>query len=168
MKALFTLIIGIFLILSYQNGFAQDSVKVAEDSVKLIDNNFNGKMVFDRPETGTAGKVFFFGSNTTIGGGLSVASGVDTTGRATKYRVYGEAHFDGSEGSKQVFVRGMPEKAVVTVTYKYSGPVLSGDAVMAVIVNDGGRGFTVWRSSINNTENLPFYWNAEWDEEDDE
>jgi hypothetical protein len=164
MNALFTLIIGIFLILSYQNGLAQDSVKVAEDSVKLIDNNFNGKIALYQPEVGTSGEIKFFGSNTTIADGVTVEAGVPVTGRAVKHREYGEAQFYRHNISKSVSVNGMPASAVVTVTYKHEGAVLSADALMAVKVDELGGSFTVYRSDANNTSDLQFYWNAEWEE----
>jgi hypothetical protein len=163
MKALFTLIIGIFLILSYQNGFAQDSVKVAEDSVKLIDNNFNGKMLFFQPEAGTSGEIKFFGSNATIAGGVTVEAGVPVAGRAVKHRVYGEAHFDTTANSVTVFVNGMPSTATVTFSYKNNGSINTGDALSAIFVNNN-RSFTIWRGNANVTSGIWFYWTAEWED----
>jgi hypothetical protein len=163
MKALFTLIIGIFLILSYQNGLAQDSVKVAEDSVKLIDNNFNGKIALYQPEVGTSGEIKFFGSNTTIADGVTVEAGVPVTGRAVKHREYGEAQFDGESSSVDVFVKNMPETAAVTFSYKHDVCPNIGDATSAVEVNRN-QTFTIHRGTSNVTADIWFYWTAEWEE----
>jgi hypothetical protein len=163
MKALFTLIIGIFLILSYQNGFAQDSVKVAEDSVKLIDNNFNGKIALYQPEVGTSGEIKFFGSNTTIAGGVTVEAGVPVTGRAMKHRVYGEAQFDTTANSVTVTVNGMPINATVTFSFKGDSCMAIGDAIATVEVTDN-QTFIIHRGTTNVTPDLEFYWTAEWEE----
>jgi hypothetical protein len=132
--------------------------------VQLIDNNFNGEMSLNVPAPGTSGDIMFYGQNTAISGGVSVAPNVPTAGRAMKHRVYGESAFSGTSGFKSVNVNGMPASAVVTVTYKNEGPIRSGDTLMAVMVDAVGESFTVYRSSSNNTSDLFFYWIAEWDE----
>jgi hypothetical protein len=131
--------------------------------VKLIDNNFKGELELNPPGAGTAGDVFFYGSNTTITSGVTVAEGVTTTGRALKHRVYGEAQFDGESSSVDVFVKNMPETAAVTFSYKHDVCPNIGDATSAVEVNRN-QTFTIHRGTSNVTADIWFYWTAEWEE----
>ena len=135
------------------------------DSVILIDNNFRGTIELDQPSPAASGDIRFYGSNSIVVGGIDDESGGKRYGNAIKMHAYGESSFSGTSDNTTVTVNGMPRYATVTITYKHTSAVQSGDAVFAVRVNPDGEQFTLYRSSTNNTSNLYFYWSADWEQD---
>ena len=135
--------------------------------IVLIDNNFKDTLYFDEPSAADAGDVKLIGFNSISYGNLDDQTGAASTvyGNIVNMHAYGDTLFDGYDDEIEVYVNGMPGDAVVNVTYNHWRDVSAGDVVMAIEVNSGGGFFTVYRSDTNNTENLGFYWSADWVEE---